>query len=73
MLRFSLIFVRIEPPLLDNTDFRVPVRNVRDATTFSVTHKISPSARCAKAVNLVCSGVDIVRQPITLFKNVCNN
>jgi hypothetical protein len=50
--------------LLDITDIRVLPRNFRSSSLFSVTCKISSSAICISAANLVCKDVDICRKPL---------
>jgi len=50
--------------LLDITRIRVLPRNFRSSSLFSVTCKISSSAMCISAANLVCKNVDICRKPL---------
>jgi hypothetical protein len=56
------------PSLLDTTGIRVPSRNVRNSSLFTVTCTNSPTARCVTAANRVCKDVDIFRKPITSLK-----
>ena len=50
--------------LLDITGIRVLPRNFRSSSLFPVTCKISSSAICISAANLVCKDVDICRKPL---------
>jgi hypothetical protein len=42
-------------------NLRIPVRRIRDFSTFVVNHnfKVSPSARCVSAANAMCKEIDI--------------
>jgi len=52
--------------LLDITGIRVLPRNFRSSSLFSVTCKISSSAICISAANLVCKDVATCRKPFII-------
>ena len=56
------------PSLLHATGIRAPSRNFRNSSLFFAASKISPTARCILAANLVFNDDDFFRNPITLLK-----
>jgi hypothetical protein len=56
---------------MDIVGIRVPTRQIRDFSTFSVSSALrhSPSVRCASAANDICSLLDIFGKDTVSFKD----
>jgi hypothetical protein len=56
---------------MDTVGIRVPIRQIRDFSTFNVSSalKHSPSVRCASAANDVCRFLDIFGKDIVSFED----
>jgi hypothetical protein len=74
MLFFLLIFIGLIccSSILDSVSLRIPSRSIRDYCTFTVNcnFKVSPSARCASAVNAVCRSTGIFSKVCISLTNV---
>jgi hypothetical protein len=59
------------PSILDSVGIRVPTRQIREFSTFSVSNalKHSPSAMCVIAANYVCRYLDIFHKNNIYFKD----
>jgi hypothetical protein len=58
--------------IFDTLCLRIPSRRIRDYSTFAVNKnvKVSPTARCVSAVNVICKEIDIFnKNKITLVDN----
>jgi hypothetical protein len=56
---------------MDTVGIRVPTRQMRDFSTFSVSSALrrSPSARCASAANDICRLLDIFSKDTVSFED----
>jgi hypothetical protein len=56
---------------MDTVDIRVPTRQIRDFSTFSVSSALrsSPSPRCVIAANEICRFLDIFGKNIVSFED----
>jgi hypothetical protein len=52
---------KIDYFIMDAVGLRVPAKQIRDFSTFSVSNvsRISPSAGCVTAANVICRSVDV--------------